>query len=158
MGFRITGTSRGELLAKLLTYSSLYGLIHVNYIDLVTPGSNIPGYHLWLIALYFAPFVPILLVLGFDDWELLVSMGLIASLMNDLFCYPVGTILFGMSVDLLDWYSFQLGLKGFEVRWSANLGFALIPVSSILMASTICARIALTALILRKWWSGRWAL
>lgn len=152
MGFKIVGASRSELLVKLLAYSSLYGLIHVNYIDLVTPGSSIPGYHLWLIALYFAPFVPILLILGFDDWELLVSMGLTASLMNDLFYYPIGMLLFGRTVDLLDWYMFQLGFKGFEVRWSANLGFTLIPVSSILMASTIYVRIVLITLILRKWW------
>ncbi|MEM4865920.1 MAG: hypothetical protein QXY09_05465 [Acidilobaceae archaeon] len=93
MNLQITGESRKELLTKLLLYSLIYGLIHVNYIDLVVPGSNAPGYHLWLIILYFAPFIPVLFILGFDDWELLVSMGLIASLMNDLFYFPIGNLL-----------------------------------------------------------------
>ncbi|MEM4469196.1 MAG: hypothetical protein QXS32_09040 [Candidatus Nezhaarchaeales archaeon] len=152
MTLRITGSSRRELLAKLIAYSSIYGLIHVNYIDLVTPGSSIPGYHLWLIALYFAPFVPILFVLGFDDWELLVSMGLTASLMNDLFYYPIGMVLFGREVDLVDWYTFQLGFNGLRVDWSLNLGFTLIPVSSLLMGASIYARIILTVMLLHKWW------
>jgi len=149
---KITGSSRRELLAKLIAYSSIYGLIHVNYIDLVVPGSNVPGYHLWLIALYFAPFVPILFTLGFDDWELLVSMGLTASLMNDLFYHPIGMLLFGREVNLLDWYLFQLGLKGLRVDWSLNLGFASIPVSSLLMGASIYARVVLTGILLHKWW------
>ncbi|MEM0457406.1 MAG: hypothetical protein QXI01_06795 [Nitrososphaerota archaeon] len=124
----------------------------MNYIDLVTPGSSIPGYHLWLIALYFAPFVPILLILGFDDWELLVSMGLTASLMNDLFYYPIGMLLFGRTVDLLDWYMFQLGFKGFEVHWHANLGFTVIPVSSLLMGASIYVRLIIVVLLLVRWW------
>jgi len=150
---KIAGSSRRELLAKLLAYSAIYGLIHVNYIDLVTPGSNIPGYHLWLIALYFAPFIPILFTLGFDDWELLVSMGLTASLMNDLFYHPIGMLLLGRKVNLLDWYLFQLGLKGFETRWSLNLGFTTIPVSSILMGTSIYIRVVCITLLLMKWWS-----
>jgi len=149
---RITGRSRGELLAKLLAYSAIYGLIHVNYIDLVAAGSSIPGYHLWLMALYFAPFIPVLLVLGFNDWELLLSMGLIASLMNDLFYHPIGMILFGRKVDLLDWYLFQLGFRGLETRWSLNLGFATVPVSSMMMGASIYTRLIITALLLIKWW------
>jgi len=152
VNLRVTGESKRELLTKLLLYSSIYGLIHVNYIDLVVPGSNAPGYHLWLIILYFAPFVPILFVLGFDDWELLVSMGLIASLMNDLFYFPIGNILLGRRYDLADCYAFQLGLRGLEVRWTANLGFALVPVSSLLMATTIYMRAAAVVLILWRWW------
>ncbi|MEM3924434.1 MAG: hypothetical protein QXZ48_09145 [Zestosphaera sp.] len=152
MNLQITGESRKELLTKLLLYSLIYGLIHVNYIDLVVPGSNAPGYHLWLIILYFAPFVPILFILGFDDWELLVSMGLIASLMNDLFYFPIGNLLLKRNYDLLDCYAFQLGLKGTETRWTANLGFAFIPVSSLLMVTTIYARIVAVVLVLLKWW------
>ncbi|MEM0111350.1 MAG: hypothetical protein QXK90_01145 [Candidatus Parvarchaeota archaeon] len=149
---RIVGSSRRELLAKLLAYSAIYGLIHVNYIDLVSPGSNIPGYHLWLAALYFAPFIPILFILGFDDWELLASMGLMASLMNDLFYCPVGALLLGRKADLLDWYLFQLGFRGLEARWSLNLGFTAIPVSSILMGVSIYMRLAITTMLLVKWW------
>ena len=150
---RIVGRSKLELLTKLFLYSLIYGLIHVNYIDLIVPGSSVSGYHLWLIALYFAPFVPILFILGFDDWELLVSMGLIASLMNDLFYYPLGNLLLNRSYDLVDCYAFQFGFKGFYVKWTANFGFALIPVSSLLMAFTIYARVALTVILTWKWWS-----
>ncbi|MEM4430668.1 MAG: hypothetical protein QXM08_05855 [Thermofilaceae archaeon] len=152
MVLRIVGESRRELLVKLLVYSMIYGLIHVNYIDLFTPGTNIPGYHLWLICLYFAPFVPILFVLGFKNWELLVSMGLVASLMNDLFYYPVGNLLLGRSYDLVECYLFQFGFKGFYVKWTANFGFALVPVSSLLMAATIYMRVIATVLLLWKWW------
>ena len=152
MPLKIVGESKKEFLIKLIAYSSLYGLFHVNYIDLVTPGSNIPGYHLWLVILYFAPFIPILFLLGFDDWELAVSMGLLASLMNDLFYYPVGMLLFGRRYDLLEFYKFQLGLKGFEVRWFFNGGFFTFPVSSILVTSSIYLRVIAIYLLCYRWW------
>jgi hypothetical protein len=149
---RVEGSSRAELLAKLSAYSALYGLLAINYIDLVTPGSSVPGYHLWLAFQYFAPFVPILFVLGLDDWELAAAMGLWGSLYNDLFYAPVGRLLFGRAVDLLEWYSFQLGLRGLEARWTFNGGFFTFPVTSLLMGLSIYARIALIAALLWKWW------
>jgi hypothetical protein len=152
MRLKIEGLSKTELLVKLSVYSALYGLLAINYIDLVTPGSNVPGYHLWLTIQYFAPFIPILFVLGFDDWELALAMGLWGSLYNDLFYAPVGRLLFGRTVDLLEWYSFQFGFKGLQDSWTFNGGFFTFPVTSLLMGLSIHARTALTYALLRKWW------
>ena len=82
MQLKITKEGKLQLIIKLFTYATLYGLIMINYIDLITPGAY--AYHLWLITMYFAPFIVILFIYGFDDWELVISMGLLASLMNDL--------------------------------------------------------------------------
>jgi len=155
MVLRIRGSSKTELLAKICAYSAIYGAFHVNYIDLVTPGSNIPGYHLWLAVAYFAPFIPILLLLGFDDWELLLSMGFLASLMNDLLYCPVGMLLFGRRVDLAEWYLWQLGFRGLDAKWTFNGGFFSLPVSSALMGASIYARATATYLLCRRWWRER---
>jgi hypothetical protein len=152
MRFRIEGVSKTELLAKLAVYSAVYGLLSINYIDLVTPGSNVHGYHLWLVIQYFTPFIPILFVLGFDDWEVVLGMGLLGSLMNDLGYYPAAIILFARKVNLHEWYFFQLGFKGLEVRWTFNAGFFTFPVTSIAMGLSIYLRIALIYLLLLKWW------
>ena len=152
MLLKIVGESRKELIVKLALYASLYGFIGINFIDLTAPGSNIPGYHLWLVFQYFAPLIPILFLLGFDDWELVVSMGLMASLFNDLGYYPAGMLLFGRRYDLADFYAFQLGFKGFEVRWFFNGGFFTFPVSSIIMATSIYFRVAAIYLLVYRWW------
>jgi len=86
---------------------------------------------------------------------LLLSMGFLASLMNDLFYCPVGMVLFGRKVDLAEWYLWQAGFRGFkglDVKWTFNGGFFTVPVSSFLMGLTIYARIAATALLCYKWW------
>ncbi|MEM0050361.1 MAG: hypothetical protein QXW39_07540, partial [Candidatus Bathyarchaeia archaeon] len=114
--------------------------------------SNIPGYHLWLIIQYFAPFLSILCLLGFEDWELIVSLGLLGSLMNDLFYAPVGMILFGKEYDLIEWYLWQLGFHLLDVKWYANLGFIMIPVSSMLMGVLIYTRMLISALLCYKWY------
>lgn len=141
------------MLGKLILYSVIYGLLMINYIDLVTPGSNIPGYHLWLIIQYFAPFIPILCLFGFENWELVLSLGLLGSLMNDLFYAPIGILCFNKNYNLVDWYLWQLGFYMFDVKWQANIGFTLIPVSSLLMGVLIYARIITTAALCYKWWA-----
>lgn len=137
-------------IVKLLLYSFVYGLFIINVIDLTTKGFW--GYHLFLIACYFAPFVIVCLIIGFDDWELLMSLGLIASLMNDLFYAPIGMILFGRKYDLVEWYLWQLGFYGLDTKWWFDGGFFKIPVSSILMGLSIYARIIISYLTLLKWW------
>jgi len=144
-----------KLLSKLFIYSILYGLLNINYIDLVVPGSNLPGYHLWLWLAYFVPFIPLLLVLGLDEWELVGSLGLTASLMNDLFYNPIGILLFQKPINLSDWYMFQLGFKGFTVAWSFNAGAFTIPVTSLLMGATIYLRTAIITGLIYKWWSSK---
>ena len=150
MDLSIKGSSKLELAAKLLIYSSIYGLILINYIDLITPGA--PAYHLWLIFMYFAPFIPILFLLGFDDWELVLSLGLLASLMNDLFYYPIGRLLLGRQVDLLEWYKFQLGLEWCTPSWTFQGGIFTFQVTSILMGLSIYLRILIIVLLSWRWW------
>lgn len=128
---------------KLFIFSIFYGLFYVNYIDLVVPGSNVPGYHAWLAITYFIPFITILFTWGIERWRLVIRLGLTASLMNDLFYYPVSLVLFGKSPDLFKWYLFQLGLKNFEQAWTFNAGFVKFPITSMLMGATIYLRIAI---------------
>jgi hypothetical protein len=147
---KIEGRSRLELIIKLLAYSFIYGLFMINVIDLTIKGFW--GYHIFLIMMYFFPFLIACLILGFDDWELLAGLGLISSLMNDLFYAPVGNLFFSLKYDLLEWYVWQLGFCGLNVKWCFNGGFFTIPVSSLLMGLSIYARIILAYLVLLKWW------
>ncbi|MBC7129993.1 hypothetical protein H5T51_02080 [Candidatus Bathyarchaeota archaeon] len=135
---------------RLFIFSILYGLFFINYIDLVVPGSNVPGYHAWLGIAYFISFIPIILMEGLREWRLVLSLGLMASLMNDLFYYPVSMILFGRAPDLYNWYLFQLGFKGFTTAWTFNAGFFTIKVTSILMGTSIYLRAAIIAVLTLK--------
>ncbi|MCS7120855.1 MAG: hypothetical protein RMJ07_06910 [Nitrososphaerota archaeon] len=139
-----------SLVTKLFLFSILHGLIYVNYIDLVVPGSNIPGYHLWLVVTYFIAFIPLLFLLGLEEWKLILCLGLTASLMNDLFYYPVGILLFQRPCNLYDWYLFQLGFKGLTYSWTFNAGIFKIPVTSLLMGSSIYLRAAAILLLIYK--------
>jgi hypothetical protein len=143
-----------KLLTKLTVYSAAYGLLSINYIDLVTPGSSVPGYHVWMTIQCFAPFIPMLFVLGFDGWKLAAALGVWSSLYNDLFYAPVGGLLFGRTFDLLEWYSFQFGFKGLQASWTFNGGFFTFPVTSLLMGLSIYVRIVLIYVLLWKWWLG----
>jgi len=125
----------------LIAFAFLYGLLAINYIDLTTNGSQTPAYHLWLLAMYFAPSAPVVLALGRGAWRLALSMGLVASLANDLFYRPVGALLFGRG-DLAEWYMWQLGLRGMDTRWAFNAGVFEVPVSSLAMGLSIYARLA----------------
>jgi len=149
---RINHDSKLALLYKLLAYSSLYGFFSINFIDLVVNGSSIGGYHLWLVCQYFMPFLPLFFLLGFDDWELVTSLGLLGSLWNDLGYYPAARIMFGTRIDLLEWYRFQLGFMGSEVWWYFNGGFFKVPVSSMLMGVSIYLRIIAVVALCYKWW------
>ena len=69
-----------------------------------------------------------------------------------MFYYPAGMLLFGRRYDLLEFYKFQLGLKGFVVRWFFNGGFFTFPVSSIVMGLSIYVRVVAAAFFCWKWW------
>lgn len=133
--------------SKLFIFSIIYGLFYVNYIDLVVPGSSVPGYHAWLAVTYFISFIPIILIWGLKEWKLVLCLGLTASLMNDLFYYPVSLLLFGRAPDLYSWYMFQLGFKGFTPAWTFNAGFMKFTVTSLLMGVSIYARIAIVTVL-----------
>lgn len=136
--------------SKLFIFSIIYGLFYVNYIDLVVPGSAVPGYHAWLGITYFISFIPVILIWGIREWKLVLCLGLTASLMNDLFYYPVSLILFGKAPDLYNWYLFQLGFKGLARAWTFNAGLFTFPITSLLMGASIYLRIATIAVLAMK--------
>jgi len=152
-------TTRKQMtLLKLVTFALFYGIIFVNWIDLFNGGAYIyvvPAYHIWVIIAYLIPFGVLLLTQGWKDWELALSLGLLASLGNDLGYYVVGNAFFGFHVNLVDWYAHQFGLYGNTTLFVFNGGFFSFDVPSWLMGAAICARIVVVVLSLRHWWS-RW--
>jgi hypothetical protein len=81
-----------------------------------------------------------------------MSLGILSSLMNDLFYAPIGNIIGWTNYNLIEWYKWQLGLYGLNVKWYFDGGIFTIPVSSILMGLSIYTRIVIAYLILLKWW------
>ena len=124
----------------------IYGLFFINYIDLFYSGH---GYHLWLMAMYFFPFLALTILTFRRNIRLALALGLIASLMNDLFYYPVG-YLFGVHSDLARYYTHWL-IPSNTYLFDLNLGFATIRVFSWMMALVIYLRIALVCVTLRAW-------
>jgi hypothetical protein len=147
--------SRRELYVKLVVISIVYGLFWINPVDASVPLHELPYYHLWLIALYFAPTYGLFALYGTRDWELYFALGLLTSLMNDLFYYPIN-MLMGLRghVDLLAWYKLQLGLDGWAVDFYFKGGIFTFPVWSWLMGLSIYARI-IAVVLLSEWWLRR---
>jgi hypothetical protein len=143
--------SRLGFLFKLFLYSFIYGTVFINWIDLFAGPSHVPGYHLWLAAMYFLPFIVVFVFRGLGDWELTLGFGLFASLMNDLLYYTVGKWLFGFSVNLVEWYRCQL-LPVCDKPFHFDFLFFEVKPYPWLMPLSIYARIVLTYLLLRKWW------
>ncbi|MCL5949712.1 MAG: hypothetical protein M1490_04465 [Candidatus Bathyarchaeota archaeon] len=135
-------------LTSLIAFSAFYGLFFINYIDIITAGSSQNGYHLWLVLMYFLPFVGFSLQ-NLTNWRLTLGLGLTASLMNDVF-YGGLKFLFGLPLDINWYYSNWLIPQGTQL-FSLNLGFAFIPVYSWMMALSIYIRIAIVALLFWTW-------
>ncbi len=83
------------------------------------------------------------------NFRLTLSLGLIASLMNDVFYFPVG-YLFGKSFDLVHYYSLWL-IPGDTVLFNLNLGFATIAITSWAMSLSIYGRVAIICIMVRAW-------
>ncbi len=150
---------RQRTLLKLVVFALFYGIVFVNWIDLFNGGAYIyvvPGYHIWVIMAYLIPFGVLLVIQGRKDWELALSLGLLASLGNDLAYFVVGDAYFGFHVNLLDWYKHQFGLYGNTILFIFNAGFFSLGVPSWLMGLTIYARMAVVVLSLRHWWLSQW--
>jgi hypothetical protein len=141
--------SKLGFILKLLLYSFIYGTIFVNWIDLF--GSRMPGYHLWLTAMYFLPFFIVLIFRGIEDWELTLGFGLFTSLMNDLLYYIVGNYLFGFRVDLLEWYRCQL-LPVCDKGVVFDFLFFKLKPYPYLMPLSVYARMIVVYTLLYKWW------
>jgi hypothetical protein len=140
-----------SFIIKLLLYSFIYGFFVINIIDVTT--RSFWGYHLFLVTLYFFPFIIVVLILGFNDWELLFGLGIISSLMNDLFYAVISNVLFHANYDLVSWFLQQLGFYGNrDLGWSFNGGFFRVEVTSLLMGASIYARVLFAYLVILKWW------
>ncbi len=150
---------RQMTLLKLVVFAAFYGIVFVNWIDLFNGGKYIdivPGYHIWVIIAYMIPFGLLLVLQGRKDWELALSLGLLASLGNDLGYFVVGDAFFGFQVNLVDWYAHQFGLYGNTTLFVFNGGFFSFAVPSWLMGAAIYSRIAVVLLSLRRWWYRKW--
>lgn len=146
-------------LLNLAAFALFYGIVFVNWVDLFNGGAYIyvvPGYHIWVLIAYLIPFGLLLVIQGKKDWELALSLGLLASLGNDLGYFVVGNAYFGFHVDLIDWYAHQFGLYGNTTLFIFNGGFFSFGVPSWLMGATIYARIAVVLVSLRHWWRNQW--
>lgn len=143
-------------LIKLIAFAVFYGFFILNWIDLY--GSEAPGYHVWLILAYLAPFDVLLVFQGLKDWQLALALGLLVSLVNDLDYYITGDLVFGFHVSLVPWLLGQLGFEGGKLLFYFQAGFFTIPVTSYIMGFTVYARIAFVTVILYQWWKKPWRL
>jgi hypothetical protein len=128
--------------------SALYGLVFVNYIDNIIAGGFYSGYHMWLTVMYFFPFI-ILTITFPKNWQLTVGLGLLASLMNDVF-YGLVRSLLGYPTDLTRYYQLWFIPSGTHI-FDLNLGAVTIPVYSWLMSLSIYGRIPIIILLLWLW-------
>jgi hypothetical protein len=147
----IYSESKLGFLLRLLAYSFIYGTIFINWIDLFAGPAHVPGYHLWLTFIYFAPFITVSLIYGLGDWELTLGFGLFTSLMNDLLYYIIGRYLFGIPVDLAGWYRCQL-LPVCDKPIYFDFLFLKVKPYPLLMPLSIYARVVVVYLLLRDWW------
>ena len=145
-GFADTLANRFSL---LVGFAVVYGLVFINYIDLITNGSGQGGYHLWLVFMYFLPFVGFSF-LNWKNWQLTLGLGLTASLINDVFYGPVGAFSGITHLDLNWYYSNWLIPQGTEL-FRFNLGFGVLPVYSWMMAASIYGRAAVVVVLFWLW-------
>ena len=143
---RFAGGFEGKL-RLLVAFAVVYGLVFINYIDIASSGAN-SGYHMWLVFMYFLPFVGFSM-LNLKNWNLTLGLGLTASLMNDVF-YGGAKFLFGMPLDV-NWYYSQWLIPQGTLLFNLNLGFTMVPVYSWMMALSIYLRIAVVAALLWSW-------
>jgi len=143
----LTGALEGKL-PFLIIFAVIYGLVFINYIDISTPGGSDYGYHLWLVLMYFLPFVGFS-IFNLKNWKFTIGLGLITSLMNDVF-YNFIRYLIGMHINLSTYYSEWL-IPQNAVLFHLNLGFVVFPVQSWMMAASIYLRVAAVCLMLKTW-------
>ena len=142
-------------IAALTLYAILYGFFMINWVDLVGVAKDpFHVYHLWLIGMYFAPWLVVLLLYGRKDWEIFLALGLLTSLMNDLFYYPAAYLMFFEPSQLASFYRYQLGFLGNEPSWTFEGGFLQFKVTSYIMAASIYGRLAAATLLFAHWWEN----
>ncbi len=142
--------ARQFVLLKLILFAAFYGLILINWIDLF--GKSVPGYGIWLILTYMAPFGVLIVFEGWRSWPLATSLGLLVSLFNDVGYFFIGNLIFGFHEPLGPWISGQLGFQGSHIVTTFQGGNFSLDVPSWLMGLSIYARAAVVGLILYYWW------
>lgn len=140
-----------DKLAFLVAFAVLYGLIFINYIDIASSGLT-SGYHLWLVLMYFLPFAGFS-ILNWKNWGLTAGLGLVASLMNDIF-YGAVKYLAGIPIDLERYYSLWLIPQDAHL-FNLNLGSTVVPVYSWMMATSIYLRVVAAAGLFWVWKRGQ---
>jgi hypothetical protein len=149
-----------KLLLKLIAFALVYGLIFCNWVDLFNGGAYtyvVPAYHIWFLCMLFMPFFISLIFYGRKDVELFFTLGLLASLMNDLFYFVIGDAFFGFKVALIPWWLNQLGFNGWKPCFVFNGGFFHFTVVSWMMGLTIYTRIFIVCILLAHYWGKRFA-
>ena len=141
---------RQFVLLKLVLFSAFYGLVLINWIDLF--GKQVPGYGLWLLLTYMAPFGVLIVFEGWSSWALATSLGLLVSLFNDVGYFFIGNLLFGFHEALGPWIAGQLGFQGTNIVTYFEGGRFVLAVPSWLMGLSIYARAVVVGLILYYWW------
>lgn len=141
---------KGRILLMLTSYSIFYGVFIINLIDLELPVRG--WYHIFLTIMYFCPSILLLALLGLKNWDLALAIGLLISLMNDLFYGPIGNLLSVTNYNLLWWYSWQLGLYGMDQRWIFQGGPLHFGVTSLVMGLSIYVRLIAVCILLLEWW------
>ncbi len=128
----------------------VYGIVFINYIDLVFSGGT-GGYHLWLIPMYFFPFFALSALSFRRNYRLTLALGLIASLMNDVFYGPIGYLFGSNRIPDLGLYFTHWLIPSNAHLFDLNLGFTVVHVYSWMMAASIYIRILAIFLFLRAW-------
>ena len=143
-----------ETLLKLIAFAVVYGLFFCNWIDLFNV--TIPAYHIWFAFMLFMPFFISTIFYGKKDIELFLALGLLASLMNDVFYFVIGDVFFGFHVAILPWWANQFGFNGWNPCFVFNGGFFSFTVVSWMMGLAIYGRIVIVGLLLRHYWQKRY--
>lgn len=146
---RITVEISRKRLLLLLIYFIFYGVFIINVIDLNILSSG--WFHIFLILLCFYPSIGILLISKLRNWNLALALGLLVSLMNDLFFAPIGNLLSASNYNLLDWYMRQLGFQGLKQFWTFQGGIITFKVTSIAIGLSVYARLIVVIYLLVRY-------
>jgi uncharacterized membrane protein HdeD (DUF308 family) len=141
---------RQFVLLKLILFAAFYGLILINWIDLF--GKSVPGYGIWLLLTYMAPFGVLLVFEGWTSWPLAISLGLLVSLFNDVGYFFIGNLIFGFHEALGPWIAGQLGFRGAMIVTYFEGGSFSVAVPSWMMGLSIYLRAIVVGMILYYWW------
>jgi uncharacterized membrane protein HdeD (DUF308 family) len=141
---------RQFVILKLIFFAAFYGLILINWIDLF--GKTVPGYGIWLILTYMAPFGVLIVFEGWQSWPLATCLGLLVSLFNDVGYYFIGNLIFGFHESLGPWIAGQLGFRGSTIVTYFEGGNFSIAIPSWMMGLSIYLRAIVVGAILYYWW------